>query len=76
LAKSHLEALYRIQVILRELRRGVYPNYRYLAALVERDRKTVQRDFETLRYQFNAPIAYSARERGFYLTEPRWKLEL
>jgi len=37
-------------------------------------RKTIQRDIDYLRYQLDAPIAYSAAQRGYYYTETRYRL--
>ncbi len=64
----------RLLFIDREISRGRYPNCRELADEYEVSGKTIQRDLDYMRYQLDAPIAYSAEHRGYYYTEPNYKL--
>jgi len=61
-------------VVIREriaegMRRGVLVNCSALADEFEVDRKTVQRDVDCLRYDWDLPIAYDAVEHGFYFSK-------
>lgn len=38
--------------------------------------KTLQRDVAFLRGDYNAPIAYDYRQRGYYLTDPTWTWDI
>jgi predicted DNA-binding transcriptional regulator YafY len=64
----------RLLFIDREISRGRYPNCRQLADEYEVSGKTIQRDLDYMRYQLDAPVAYSAEHRGYYYTEPNYKL--
>ncbi len=64
----------RLLFIDREISSGRYPNCRKLAGDYEVSGKTIQRDLDYMRYQLDAPIEYSAEHRGFYYTEPNYKL--
>jgi len=67
--------LVRLFAILKELQNERFPNSTALAVRFEVSAKTIQRDFDALRYYFKAPIEYSAARRGFYLTNKGWRLE-
>ena len=67
---QHARLLF-IDRIVREKR---FPNCSSLAEEWETSPKTIQRDFEYMRYELNAPLAYSAKERGFYYTEEQYQL--
>jgi predicted DNA-binding transcriptional regulator YafY len=64
----------RLLFIDREINTGRYPNCGKLAKDYEVSNKTIQRDLDYMRYQLDAPIEYSARHRGYYYTEPNYKL--
>ncbi len=64
----------RLLFIDRKIQEGGFPNCSSLAAEWEVSSKTIQRDFDYLRYQLEAPLTYSATERGYYYTEPRYHL--
>jgi predicted DNA-binding transcriptional regulator YafY len=64
----------RLLYIDREIGRGGYPNYSQLAQGYEVSVKTIQRDIDYMRYQLDAPLEYSARHRGYFYTEPNYKL--
>jgi predicted DNA-binding transcriptional regulator YafY len=52
------------------IRSGAYPNASALAEKAEVAPRTILRDIDYLRLFYNAPIAYDARHRGYYYTEP------
>ena len=64
----------RLLFIDREINTGRYPNCGQLAKDYEVSNKTIQRDLDYMRYQLDAPIEYSAQHRGYYYTEPNYKL--
>jgi predicted DNA-binding transcriptional regulator YafY len=64
----------RLLFIDRKIQEGRFPNCRSLAQEWEVSGKTIQRDLDYLRYELEAPLAYSARERGYYYSEPRYQL--
>jgi predicted DNA-binding transcriptional regulator YafY len=64
----------RLLFIDKHLGSGRYPNCRLLAEEYQVSSKTIQRDLDYMRYQLDAPIAYSARHRGYHYTEPSYKL--
>jgi predicted DNA-binding transcriptional regulator YafY len=64
----------RLLFIDRKIREGRFPNCSRLADEWEVSRKTIQRDIDYLRYQLDAPIAYSAKERGYFYTEDQYTL--
>lgn len=64
----------RLLFIDREISSGRYPNCGQLADEYEVSSKTIQRDLDYMRYQLDAPIEYSAERRGYYYTEPNYKL--
>jgi len=64
----------RLLFIDNKIRSGQYPNCSSLAAEWEVSAKTIQRDIDYMRYQLDAPIAYSAGKRGYYYTEEEYQL--
>ena len=64
----------RLLFIDRKIQEGGFPNCSSLAAEWEVSSKTIQRDLEYLRYQLDVPLEYSAKERGYYYTEPCFQL--
>ncbi len=64
----------RLLFIDREINTGRYPNCGQLAQEYEVSNKTIRRDLDYMRYQLDAPIEYSAPHRGYYYTEPNFKL--
>ncbi len=73
-ARIHIHALHHLVKICAEIQRGRYPKKRDLARLVERDERTIQRYLERLRDDFDAPIEFDRERRGFYFTDPAWRL--
>jgi predicted DNA-binding transcriptional regulator YafY len=73
--RKHLPraVLSRIYFIDREIAAGKYPNVHDLAREYEVGTATIYRDIEYMRYMLNAPIEYSAKERGWYNTEKTFR---
>jgi predicted DNA-binding transcriptional regulator YafY len=67
-------ALARIYFIDRQIAGGTYPNKRSLASEYESGTATIARDIEFMRDRLNAPIEYSALNRGYYYTEKTFRL--
>lgn len=72
----------RILALDRQLRAGKYPNcssfadhwrerFGYEHSL---DRRTIWRDIEYLKNMHRAPIAFDAKRKGYYYTDPAWPL--
>ncbi|MDR2757900.1 MAG: WYL domain-containing protein [Spirochaetaceae bacterium] len=66
--------LARIYFIDREIAAGKYPNVHDLAGEYEVGTATIYRDIEYMRDSLNAPIEYSAKERGWYYTQKTFRL--
>ncbi|MDR0550456.1 MAG: WYL domain-containing protein [Spirochaetaceae bacterium] len=74
--RKHLPraVLARIYFIDREIAAGKFPNVHDLAKEYEVGTATIYRDIEYMRYMLNAPIEYSAKNRGWYYTEKAFRL--
>ena len=79
--------LMRMLKIVSDLRKNSYPNVNTLVKKFEaldRDenlniacgKRTVMRDIDYLRKDFNAPIEYSSEHNGYYLTNPYWEFQV
>ena len=79
--------LLRLIKFVAELRKNAYPNAStFTRKLRELDldenlniacsERTVMRDLETLRKDFDAPIAFSPEFNGYFLTDPCWELKV
>lgn len=64
----------RLLFIDKTIREKRYPNCSSLAKEWETSSKTIQRDLDYMRYELDAPLAYSAKERGYYYTEQQYQL--
>ncbi len=64
----------RLLFIDQKIGAGLSPNCSSLAEEWEVSRKTIQRDIEYMRYQLDAPIEYSAKQRGYHYTEEQYQL--
>ncbi|MGE4559828.1 MAG: helix-turn-helix transcriptional regulator, partial [Desulfobulbus sp.] len=64
----------RLLFIDRQIREKHYPNCAGLAREWEVNPRTIRRDIDYLRYQLDAPLAYSALKRGYYYTEEQFQL--
>ena len=66
----------RLLFIDRKIGEGRYPNCGTLAEEWEVSSKTIMRDLDYMRYQLEAPLEYSAKNRGYYYTEENFKLPI
>lgn len=64
----------RLLFIDRKIKEGRFPNRNSLAEEWEVSSKTIQRDLDYMRYQLDAPLVYSAAQRGYYYTEQNFSL--
>ena len=64
----------RMKTIDQELRARNWPTDKSLATDLEVDPRTVRRDLEYMRDQLNAPIAFDRVRRGYWYTEPTFRL--
>ena len=67
-------ALPRIFFIDREISSGKYPSSGKLAKIYETSLSSIGRDIAFMRDSLNAPIGYCAKHRGFYYTEPKYRI--
>lgn len=67
-------ALPRICFIDREIARGRFPNTKYLSAKYEVSVATISRDIAFMIDQMEAPIKYDALHRGYYYSEPHYRI--
>jgi len=64
----------RLLFIDRKIREGKYPSCMQLALEGEVSYRAMQRDIDYMRYQLDAPIEYSAKERGLFYSEDNFNL--
>ncbi len=64
----------RLLFIDRKIREKRFPNRNSLAEEWETSSKTIQRDLDYMRYELDAPLAYSPQHRGFFYTEEQYQL--
>lgn len=78
-------ALPRLMHFISMLKENRYPNHPRLvdemrkldlAGAYSITQKTVQRDVNFLKYEYNAPIRYDFKKRGYFLTDPEWNLDV
>ena len=84
---TNKKQLLRMVKMVADLRKNSYPNANTWVKKFEaldRDenlniacgKRTVMRDIDYLRKDFNAPIAYSSEHNGYYLTNPYWEFQV
>ena len=77
----------RLMKFVAEMRKNNFPNAGSFARLLRRadeeenipctcSTRTVMRDIETLKNEYNAPIEYDAANRGYFLLNPEWELNV
>ena len=77
----------RLMKFVAEMRKNNYPNAGSFAKLLRKadeeesipctcSARTVMRDIETLKNEYNAPIEYDAVNRGYFLLNPGWELNV
>ena len=71
---EQLSFLRRSQIFLSELEMRSYPNATKLAQLCCCSRSTAMRTIDTLRKEFGAPIKYDESNRGYWITDPHYRL--
>lgn len=59
----------RLYRIIEKIKEGTFPNIQQLKEEEGVCERTIKRDIQTLKYSFNAPIAYSKSKQGYYLTK-------
>jgi len=64
----------RLLLIDQCIREGNFPNCSTIAREHETSSKTIQRDIDYLRDFLHAPIEYESSKRGYYYSEPNYKL--
>jgi len=64
----------RLLFIDKQIREKRFPNCSSLAEEWEASTKTFQRDLDYMRNQLDAPLEYSAKERGYFYTEEQYQL--
>lgn len=62
--------LVRMLKIHEQIKSGKYPNCSQLGGLLEISYKTIQRDIDFMKYQWEMPIEYDAVHHGFYYSKP------
>ncbi len=66
--------LKRIAVIDREIGQNRYPNKERLASRLGVSAKTIQRDLEFMKFEYDAPIGFDKQRLGFYYTEADFRM--
>ena len=77
----------RLMKFVAEMRKNNYPNAGSFARLLRRadleenvpckcSTRTIMRDIETLKNEYNAPIEYDAVNRGYFLLNSKWELNV
>ncbi len=64
----------RLLFIDKRIRSGKYPNCSSLAEEWEVSDRTIRRDIDYMRYQLDAPVEYSTKNRGYFYAEEQCKL--
>lgn len=72
--RVHLYAYEQLSRVCAEIQRGRYPTKSDLARVVERHPRTVQRILAALVNDFDAPLEFDQQKKGFYFTDPTWRL--
>jgi predicted DNA-binding transcriptional regulator YafY len=67
-------ALVRLAVIDQQLRSGRWPNASSLARDLEVTARTVHRDFDFLRENFDAPLTFDPQHNGYFYSDPDFRL--
>ena len=81
------EQALRLMKFVAEMRRNNYPNASSFAKLLKQadideniplscSTRTIMRDIDELRTKYNAPIEYDATNRGYFLLNPGWELNV
>lgn len=79
--------LMRLIKFVAEMRKNAYPNAATFCRMLQEldlnenlniscSVRTIMRDLDVLRRDFNAPISFSAENNGYFLTNPYWELKV
>jgi predicted DNA-binding transcriptional regulator YafY len=74
LASLPKTALPRIYFIDREIASGKFPSTKALAKNYETSMSTISRDIAFMKDMLNAPIEYDALRRGYYYSQPNYRI--
>jgi predicted DNA-binding transcriptional regulator YafY len=74
--KAYLQAFVRLSRIHDEIAAGKFPSIKELADKTNAHERTIKRDLDILRNQFNAPIVYERKQKGFRYAEIGWTFPL
>lgn len=75
----------RLICLAQMLKKNSFPNHTRVMAEIRRyttdttyeiNPKTIKRDVDFLKAEYNAPIQYDLHRKGYYLTDPDWVLDL
>lgn len=72
--RVHQRALFRLHRLCEEIQRRRFPTKAMLAAALEMNPRTIQRDLAALRHDYKAPLEFDRAHRGFYFSDPKWRL--
>jgi predicted DNA-binding transcriptional regulator YafY len=68
------DQLHRIIFINDLIKDSKYPSSLYLAGKLQVNQRTIERDIETMKKEFKAPIKYCRMNKGYNYTEERYFL--
>lgn len=74
--RIHLRPLIHLSKIHRLIVNDTYPNTKTLATELEVTRRTIKRYIKRMRNEFNAPIDYSRKKKGYFYNHPNWEMPL
>ncbi|MBM4157436.1 MAG: WYL domain-containing protein [Ignavibacteria bacterium] len=66
--------LKRLSIIDNEITKGCFPNKKKIADLLNVSEKTVQRDIDFMKTEYNAPVAFNFKKKGFYYSDNNFSL--
>jgi predicted DNA-binding transcriptional regulator YafY len=72
--RVHRQAYMRLSKLCAEIQRGRCPTKADLARIVERTPRTVQKDIQALKDDWDAPLEFDTKKNGFRFTDPDWRL--
>lgn len=72
--RVYLRAIERIHTVTKEINTGTYPGTKRLAEILKVSTRTVRRDIEFLRNEFDAPLKYDRERKGYFFSQPGWRL--
>lgn len=72
--RGHFHAYKNIFEIQRIIAQNNYPSAKRIGEKTGMSRRQVFRYFEYLRDDFNAPLEYCPKRRGYYFTDPHWQI--